>query len=334
MSSSSECAAPSRHDYKWPNIPTTHLFGSHLKEFVFPKEEKNQIDLEAKLEKYIFGSPAFATVKYNGTNLAKCSLSDNILSRNCERPEEEEKFIGTSLEVIKKADLAKFRNLLLQQIECESDFSEVGEVVVFGEFMCNKGLYDYDNENLHGTWQVFGAIIVDQTSDLSVIAKLHAVGFAAKSKGGQAKNQILIYMNEKLSCLIKSSDLTPVPIVGKSTNIAEVIESNKDWMKEGKGEGLVITLGNPSQGFKIIKWKCPHDYKKRENPQDDRRRINFAVDNLCNADCQLNLNQDLQNKLHSIFQHLKEVSEATYDNTDIKTFPTGKKKKMHRKKNS
>jgi len=53
-----------------------------------------------------------------------------------------------------------------------------------------QGLYNYDNENLHGSWQVFGAILVDQTSDLAIIAKLHKAGFAAKSKGGQSKNQV------------------------------------------------------------------------------------------------------------------------------------------------
>jgi hypothetical protein len=37
--------------------------------------------------------------------------------------------------------------------------------VVYGELMCNKGLFNYENENLYGKFPIFGAMIKPAKED-------------------------------------------------------------------------------------------------------------------------------------------------------------------------
>ncbi len=36
---------------------------------------------------------------------------------------------------------------------------DLGDFVLYGELMCNKGLYDYEQKNLSSGWTIFGAMI-------------------------------------------------------------------------------------------------------------------------------------------------------------------------------
>ena len=54
-------------------------------------------------------------------------------------------------------DTAVIKDELLKQTGIPA--GSIDTVVVYGELMCNKDRYRYNEDNLFGTWQVFGAMI-------------------------------------------------------------------------------------------------------------------------------------------------------------------------------
>ena len=62
---------------------------------------------------------------------------------------------------------------------------------LYGELMCNAGLYNYSNDKLNGTHQVFGVMIrpvnLDALND--IVDKLIAAKFACTIKGGEEEEE-------------------------------------------------------------------------------------------------------------------------------------------------
>lgn len=134
--------------------------------------------------------------------------------------------------------------------------------------MCNDGLYNYSKDSISKTHQVFGAMIrLNDAKDLQEVAdKLAAAKFACciKDSGsgseededqGAADPKLGLYMNETLKELLTKLNVPIVPMAGTYANFYELVKANFDWMKNGMGEGLV--LSSPAYGPKchISKWK-------------------------------------------------------------------------------
>ena len=153
----------------------------------------------------------------------------------------------------------------------------LGELAVYGELMCNTNLYDYTEQGLHEEWMVFGAIAQDVSQDGDILEKLVKAGYAA-AKYDEAdedendekelgeKKQIKIFLNEKFVRIIENADMKTARrgVVGKGT-LAQVVEGNKEWMKSGEGEGLVISLGGPDVGYQLLKWKGQQEHQPSSN---------------------------------------------------------------------
>ena len=98
--------------------------------------------------------------------------------------------------------------------------------------------------------------------------RLVKAGYAAAfhGLGPDEKKRIQIFLNEKLVKIVEDGGMKTAKngVVSKGT-LAQVVEGNKEWLKEGKGEGLVVTVGAPDIGFQLLKWKGQQEHQPSSN---------------------------------------------------------------------
>ena len=154
---------------------------------------------------------------------------------------------------MKEANVVEFKTKLIEAAKLEENMIE--KCLVYGELICN-GFYDYKKRNLMGKWVVFGAVVQLKKDSDETLEKLLKVGFAAAKK---TSNQIQLFTNEKFIELVKKSNLEYPEIRGKEQSIAQAIMKNKDDMKKGLLEGLVLTIYDEENGYRVVKWKGAHE---------------------------------------------------------------------------
>lgn len=69
----------------------------------------------------------------------------------------------TPLENVEKIDSVAIKAQLLAQTGISEGAIET--MVVYGELMCNKGLFRYDEDKLFGTCPIFGAMLKPASND-------------------------------------------------------------------------------------------------------------------------------------------------------------------------
>lgn len=70
-----------------------------------------------------------------------------------------------------------------KEIEGLIGVEDVGNFVLYGELMCNKGLYDYDDKKLPGAWTIFGAMIQPKEDAKGVVEAFQNAHFTAGLRG-------------------------------------------------------------------------------------------------------------------------------------------------------
>lgn len=71
----------------------------------------------------------------------------------------------------------------------------------------------------------------------------------------ESDNLIRIYMNSTLKELLDKRGYPVVPLAGHYDSFYDCVVSNLDWMKEGRGEGLVLAMDIQEGGSHVSKWK-------------------------------------------------------------------------------
>ena len=82
--------------------------------------------------------------------------------------------------------------------------------------------------------------------------------------------QVKIYANQKLFELAKQAGLDVPDVRGVDVSFVEMVEMNKDDMKTGKIEGLVITLDGEENGYKFVKWKGAQEFQPHAHKNFDK----------------------------------------------------------------
>lgn len=244
-------AADLENNLKWPSIP---LIVGDLHYFVHKGMAKVN-----NLNKILFETSFAGSHKYDGTNVGK----DNngvMYGRNQLIPDKTKSYQKTPLDYVQKIDgQAVLDELLgLTGITAES----VSVFNLYGELMCNKGLYNYSKDSIDGTHQLFGAMIKPKSNEAieEIADKLAKAGFACKVKvnnsvsgsdqeEGEAQDQeklVIIYMNQAYKDLIEKFGYPLVPLAGTYANFYELVMANFDWMVNGRGEGIVCVSTDAS----------------------------------------------------------------------------------------
>ena len=206
------------------------------------------------LHEFFLKNTCFATEKYDGTNIAKDDKGQ-VYSRRLMIDDKDEEFLDTNLRKVREANIAQFRNRLLEVGGLDANI--VSNCVVYGEFICNA-YYDYSSRSIIGDWKVFGAAVEVKRDANENMEKLIKSGFAAAIKSSN-KHHIQLFINDKFVEVAKSVNLDVAEIKGNNESIAKVVEKNKDDMKKGLLEGVVLTIHD--NGYKVIKWKGAQEYQ-------------------------------------------------------------------------
>jgi hypothetical protein len=97
----------------------------------------------------VFETPVTLSQKYDGTNVGKDEYGQ-LYGRNKMILEPITKYQNTNLTCVKEIDVAKLKVAFAEQVGVEA--SMIKKFVVYGELMCNPGLYDYATNGVSNTF--------------------------------------------------------------------------------------------------------------------------------------------------------------------------------------
>jgi len=245
--------------YKWPAIGlTVRNIGVKI------LKQKSE-----DIAKALFETPVFVSVKY-GTNVA-IDTEGLMYGRNKTIPSKTKSYQKTSLDYVRKIDSNLVLNEILDVTGIKAETIE--KFLVYGELMCNKGLFGYSQDKLDGTFPIFGAIFVakNQKDHEEIYAKLKEFGFNAgvklayESEGSEDGNQgdsdssfndqLYISMNKNFKDILDKLKYPVVPALSVDGSFYDCVVSNYEWMVEGNGEGLIISSSMFGDKKVVSKWK-------------------------------------------------------------------------------
>ena len=196
-------------------------------------------------------TPVFATEKLDGTNVAKDDRGQ-VYSRRLKIGAEESHFQKTSLEVVRTADIRRFRDSLCATACLEEE--RLGLCLVYGELVCHPQYYDYQHRGLSGQWRVFGACLLLASPHLlaDCLQRLSDRQFAAIKLNGDT---IQILPCAALFEVALASGVQVSPVLASDKPLAQIVQENKNIMKKGEIEGIILTVFSRKFGYNLLKWK-------------------------------------------------------------------------------
>jgi len=244
-----------RNTLKWASIPL--MIPYLLKGYETPRE---------KLRAAIFSQPMQATQKYDGTNVGK-DENGIMYGRNLLISDSAGNYQKTSLAGVKALNVKTLKTTLCKQIDLQED--KIDCFNLYGELMCNKGLYNYATDKLAETHQIFGAMIRPANAGVvqEIADKLGAGKFACVIRSDKDDEEeepssadapascIMLFLNAALKTLVTEAGYPTVPIAGYYDCFYDLVQANYDWMENGRGEGLVIITPALGSNCVVSKWK-------------------------------------------------------------------------------
>jgi len=274
-----------KHNYQWTHTENALSTFSNL---------VTKIDAD-RLHDMFVKEECFATEKLDGTNVAKDNLG-NIYSRRLNIDPNQETFIHTSLERVKGANVNNFREEIVKIAGL--DDTCIQRFLLYGELICND-FYDYKSRDLLSRWKVFGAVIEISEKYSETFEKLCSAGFAAARK---TKDQLQIFNNKKFMDSAQRLGFDVPEPRGFDKTLADVIIENKDAMKKGLLEGLVLTMKDEHSWYRLVKWKGAHELQTTSEEK--------ALDA-----CELiQKRSGIDEKLKKAFECIREVITDTSEN--------------------
>jgi len=296
-------ARPKNNENQWEHTENalTYWSGQVTKLIGYHKES---------IEDLFHKNLCYASEKYDGTNVAKDDRGQ-VYSRRLQIEDDVDVFIETNLKKIRDANIADFRSRL-QEI-ADVDETVVSRIIVYGELICNR-FYDYVERDIIGDWKVFGAAVLVKKDPTETLEKFLKAGFAAAIKSSN-KHCIQLFMNEKFVEVAKHVKLDVPEQRGINESIAKIIETNKEAMKKGLLEGIVLTIND--NGYKVMKWKGAQEYQP------------VAVEKLIIANDKIQ-KEDVKEELKTTFGYIYEVTTDISENKNAKKLTKKKKQKTEK----
>ena len=207
------------------------------------------------LKNTLLNSEVFYCEKYDGTNVG-IDEHKNMYGRTLMIDPSKKKYQKTDLSEVKKINVLNLRTKILPNFTDEET-----KFIIIGELMCNPHLFDYTNKKLDGQFPLFGAVIVPKDNDigLKIMKDLLNNGFYCTNPYKEDLDgfigQINLIMNEKLRDIFVSEGYC-IPLLNGKKKMKDMILDNYDFMVNGKGEGIVMSLKDwEHDGFLLLKWK-------------------------------------------------------------------------------
>ena len=225
----------------------------------------------------LLGSHAACSVKYDGTNVGK-TADGALFGRR--RGIAGTSFQKTPVEPVREADVAGVYASLLKVAGMPSAVAR-SDFMLYGELMCNKGLYDYAAQRLGGTWQPFGILVaLASPGDARVAGEaLRGGGFRVRvmDQPGCGRPRVRVALCPALEALLATHGLSAAKTTATGPFL-EVARSQAPWLVACRGEGLVVAITPPGgDECTLLKWKCAREPQPAVVDRLTALRRRFAV---------------------------------------------------------
>mmetsp|Transcript_10148 Transcript_10148/g.19784 ORF Transcript_10148/g.19784 Transcript_10148/m.19784 type:complete len:414 (+) Transcript_10148:30-1271(+) len=198
------------------------------------------------LHRMLLKSPVFYSEKLDGTNVGKMS-DGTLLGRRQEIEPSATTYQRCPLEPLRECSTADCLQELMAALT--DDESKICRGALYGELCCNFGLYDYAARSLAKTWQAFGAVFqfADVEAASAAAARGASNGFACVSD----KDSPVVVVANSLTMrdLLRKHNI-PAVRAEAAGSLCALVSQKKAWMTSESGEGLVITVGDPTRSYK------------------------------------------------------------------------------------
>jgi len=213
-----------------------------------------------EIRAYFCEQPVYVTEKYDGTNVGKDEDGNMYGRRQMISGNSYQKTPLTSVETV---DTHRMKEDLFSAIGGSDSLKDAFTMVVYGELMCNKNLYDYSLRALSCGWFPFGIILRHKTESTSgnfeaasasvrdLAAKLAAAGYACTTtttdgEGGDAEKAVVVQVKVAMCPLrelvtVSGGGVTPAS-VADGMSLTTMVEHCEGWMVSCKGEGVVVSI--------------------------------------------------------------------------------------------
>lgn len=217
--------------------------------------------IKDRINAHLFERPCEASHKFDGTNVGK-DQDGKLYGRNKMINPNAKSYQKTSLDALKNIEVAPVK----KEIEELAGIENLGNFVLYGELMCNKGLYDYEDKNLSSAWTIFGAMIQPDKDAIKIVEALQKANFTCSLKGNQDQEdepeenpnyKIMLSINGTFKALMDKFMYPTVPYLGAYDNLYDLMTQNNEWLLKGMGEGIVINhlATETFKASSLSKWK-------------------------------------------------------------------------------
>jgi hypothetical protein len=218
------------------------------------------------VETLLHAATVTAAVKLDGTNVGKEAVSGTSLVGRRLRIDGAT-YQRTSVAVLDGLDATRLQRALLAGVPDGVRDRATG-MTAYGELVCNEELYDYKKSGLSlGAWRAFGLVLsVADGAARDVTRLLVADGWAATTSAAPGCPAVRLAACPKLLALFEREGVLAVPTVevGSAGGLSALVANWAGYMREQRGEGLVVTLQRPGDAAPSVhKWKISAEHQPR-----------------------------------------------------------------------
>eukprot|EP00039_Didymoeca_costata_P027824 m.19272 g.19272 ORF g.19272 m.19272 type:complete len:515 (-) comp6526_c0_seq1:24-1568(-) len=255
-------------------------------------------------------SPMSCSIKYDGTNVG-VSDDGEVYGRRTMIDSSSERYQNVPLGTCRLVDSKAIKSSIAKLIFSNGQQDVTFTVSVYGELMCNPGLYDYAKNDLAGKWVCFGMRLrFDQETSADILTKISSTlrnhGF---SFSGEGKSTITITINKALEAFLTEHSIENIAQFQSFPSEAALVEMYADFVANQQGEGLIMYIPHDSSGsgsVSIRKWKNP----KEVNPSL-RRRFRGIVSELVGSTYSNIFPDELLQMLNNLAKTVKEPENTS-----------------------
>lgn len=198
--------------------------------------------------------PVAASEKLDGTNVGKLRCG-TLLGRRLTIEQTATSYQRCDLTSLREVDVDAAIGELVSLATGETGTEPV-RAAIYGELMCNVGLFNYKANGLAKSWQAFGAVLEFASEEVAAAyaTAASASGLACTLSGDRA---VRIGNNEAFGEVLRRHRVPVIATVAFGS-LCEAISSQRAWMTGEHGEGLVLSIQKAGRSS-AYKWKISRE---------------------------------------------------------------------------
>jgi len=195
-----------------------------------------------------------ASEKLDGTNVGKLRCG-TLLGRRLTIEQTATSYQRCDLTSLREVDVDAAIGELVSLATGEIGTEPV-RAAIYGELMCNVGLFNYKANGLAKSWQAFGAVLEFASEEVAAAyaTAASASGLACTLSGDRA---VRIGNNEAFGEVLRRHRVPVIATVAFGS-LCEAISSQRAWMTGEHGEGLVLSIQKAGRSS-AYKWKISRE---------------------------------------------------------------------------